>query len=181
MTQFINGTFFDVAMANKAVDELVAAGRSRSDVSVILSSDTHHRFWDAPPCARAQAPNSGKGGGRDIASGGAIGTILADSAQNDATATRVVGSGTGARFVVFGLAAAAMADDGRGSSSSGDTLRALARILGIPQHGAEQLERDLGSGAIAVVVKAGDGDRTSVSRILRGNETRNVLESLSAG
>jgi hypothetical protein len=168
MTQFITGTFFEAEPANRAVGEIIAAGRSRDDISIVMNGETYHRFWDGVPS------------GQTTTAGNELRTILAEAARRDAGATRGLSAGLPDRFLVAGPAALALLREGSDDRSGAGTVQRLARALGMPRNNAEQLERDVGSGGIAVGVKTSDGERATVERILRKHAARSVLESLTA-
>jgi hypothetical protein len=180
MNQFITGTFSEAEPANKAVDEIIAAGHPRDDISIIMSSETHHRFWDEAKTEKSRSSSSGRDVDRAGGTRSPIGTILAASERSEVRPTRDVASGTHERFIVAGPAATALVRDRKDSQPNGGTVLSLAQHFGMPRNDAEQLERDVASGAIAIGVEAGDRERSDVERIFRTNSARNVLESLNA-
>ena len=180
MTQFITGTFSEAALANRAVAEIVAAGHPLDDISIIMNGEIQDRFADAIPAVQKTSRNAARSDNRATAEANAIGAILAESARRNVSAMRSGRAGVPERFVVAGPAAAVLRRDGNDDARNGDTVEKLALLLGMPRNDAERLDRDVGSGAIAVGVKASNGERVAVERILRTNAARIVVESLTA-
>lgn len=155
MTQFISETFFDTAIAGKAVDDIIALGYPRGRINVIVSDDQRRRFLTSGPLP-SERP-------------GATGTLREIVAS--ATAT---GDVTAPLFVA-GPVSAALA--GGGITTDG-LLGALSR-LGMLQRDTLRLERDVDAGGFVIGVSARDDDRAPVRLIMRSSEAGNALNTLA--
>jgi hypothetical protein len=92
MAQFISETFAKLEMADRAVDEVIALGYPRDQISVIMDHDTRERFANDPPPGERQGVNVAKGAAAGGAIGGTIGAIVAGlGATGTITATIATG------------------------------------------------------------------------------------------
>ena len=80
MSQVITGTFRDAAEANEAVDELIASGYDRNDISVIMNNDVREQNFGSGTHLDAHNDDAGarvaKGAAGGSAIGGTIGAIV---------------------------------------------------------------------------------------------------------
>lgn len=157
----VTGTFQDRATTERAVDDLVAAGFSRDDISVVMSDETRSRhFHDHDDVHGAHVAQGAAGGG---AIGGTIGAIAGGILLS--TAAVVATGGLAAPFIVAGPIAGALAGGGAGAAV-GSIIGALVGA-GIPEHEAHAVERDVRDGGIVLAVRTDDADATRASEILR--------------
>jgi hypothetical protein len=152
----------DPQAANRAYDDLVAAGFKKDAISLMMSEETRGKFSRAPRGERSEHVATGAATGGAI--GGAIGAIVAGLTATGAI-TATVATGGLAAPLVAGPLAAALAGLGAGAAGGG-ILGALAGA-GIPADEARTIERSIGEGAVVVAVDARPTEIDSARRILR--------------
>jgi hypothetical protein len=150
MSRLVSGIFPSRASAEHAVDELVAAGFSENDVSLLMSDTTRgrefvvHKGTKTPEAAATGATV-----------GGVIGAIAAGLA---AVGTLVV---PGLSLVAAGPIVAALAGLGAGAAAGGLTGALVG--MGIPEHEAKFAHKEIEKGGILVGVYTHD-DRAKIAR-----------------
>ncbi len=168
MSQVITGTFRDAAEANEAVDELIASGYDRNDISVIMNNDVREQNFGSGTHLDAHNDDAGarvaKGAAGGSAIGGTIGAIVGAFLLTGAVGATAATGGIAAPFIA-GPLAAALAGGGAGAAA-GSLVGAIA-AAGVPHDRAERLQHDVEGGAIVVAVRAQEGDEPEVRRILR--------------
>jgi hypothetical protein len=168
MSSYVSAAFFDPQRADRAVEELIAIGYPREKIDVMMSRETHAKY------ARGHAPGESQGanvarnepGGEVL--GVALGTIAGGVAATGVIAGTVATGGLALPFIA-GPLAAVIAGGGAGAAL-GNVLGALLST-GIPKEHAERLAHDIDAGAIAVGVKANDGDAARVRLLLADGAT----------
>jgi hypothetical protein len=180
MAQFISETFAKPEAANRAIDEMIALGYPRDQISVIMDHDTRERFEHDPLPGERQGVNVAKGAAAGGAIGGTIGAIVAGLGATGTITATIATGGLAAPLFVVGPAAMALAGGGAGAAV-GSVVGALAG-LGIPADDRERVERDLRAGGIVVGVTTSDGDARApdVRRTLERSSARMPAGSLAA-
>jgi hypothetical protein len=153
-TRVVTGIFETRAAASGAVDSLIQYGRSREDISMMMSSGTRTKEFGFETHTHA-AESAGIGS----AVGGAAGAILAAIA---AVGTNVVLPGLG--LIVAGPLAAAFAGAGAGGAAGG-LIGALIGA-GVPEHRATIVDTGLRKGGILLGVEVHSNDEAKVVEML---------------
>jgi hypothetical protein len=138
--EHLSGLFTSRADAQAAVNRLEALGVPRSDISVVLRSESD----TADFAAQTGTTDAGSKAGEGAGAGGTVGAILGALA---ATATSVAIPGVG--ILIAGPIAGALAGAGAGGLTGG-LLGALVGA-GIPEETARSYETGLQSGGVVVV------------------------------
>lgn len=164
MAQLITGLFSSRPAAEVAVDQLVEAGFSREDISVLMSDATRGREFAMTTDSKAP-----EGAATGAAIGGVLGAIAAGLVSVGIIALPGIG------LVAAGPIIAALAGAGAGGAAGG-LLGALAGA-GIPEHEAKFFSEEIEKGGILVGVFAHD-DRSARAREIFANAG---AESISKG
>ncbi|HZS09171.1 MAG TPA: hypothetical protein VFD58_30330 [Blastocatellia bacterium] len=144
--QTVSGLFRDKASAERAWDALVDLGYSRDESSVVLSDETHNRYFrienpaDAEPGSKA-LESAGVGGAIGTAVGGLLGALAA-------IGTSIALPGLG--IVIAGPIAAALAGAGAGGVTGG-LIGALVGS-GMPEERAKYYEEGIKGGGVLISV-----------------------------
>lgn len=149
MAKFVTGIFKNRASAEAAVEQLLNAGFSRDDISVLMSDATRGREFVV--AAASKAPEGASAG---AAIGGVFGALAAGL-----VAVGVI-SVPGLGLVAAGPIVAALAGAGAGGATGG-AIGALVGA-GFPEHEAVMYSQELSSGGILLGVYAHD-DRADVA------------------
>ncbi|HTJ26339.1 MAG TPA: hypothetical protein VMA36_09240 [Candidatus Limnocylindria bacterium] len=152
----------DRLAANRAYDDLIAAGFKKDAISLMMSEETRKEFSGTPRGDRGEHVATGAASGGVI--GGAIGAIVAGLTATGAI-TATVATGGLAAPIVAGPLAAALAGLGAGAAGGG-IIGALVGA-GIPAEEARTIERGIREGAVVVAVDARPTEIDTARRILR--------------
>jgi hypothetical protein len=147
MKRYVTGSYRTYEAAARGVDELVHAGFSPSDISVLMSEQTHALHFASEP--KTKAPEG-------AAVGGALGAIAGGLT---ALASLAVPGG----IVVAGPILAALGGAGLGAVGGGLLGGLLG--LGIAEHEAKLFSEELGQGGILVAVRARPERVADVERV----------------
>lgn len=150
MSSLVTGLFPSRVSAEHAVDELVRAGFSRNDVSLLMSDQTRGREFIVDKSTKAP-----EGAATGATVGGVLGAIAAGLA---AVGTLTV---PGLSLVAAGPIMAALTGLGAGAAAGGLTGALVG--LGIPEHEAKFLHGEIARGGILVGVYVHD-DRSRLAR-----------------
>lgn len=150
----VTGIFDSRDAASRAVDALIEYGRSRDDISMMMSSGTRSKEFSFETGTHA-ADSAGIGG----AVGGAAGAVIAAIA---AVGTTVVLPGLG--LVVAGPLAAAFAGAGAGGAAGG-LIGALIGA-GLPEHRAKVADAGLRKGGILLGVEVRSESEAKIVEVL---------------
>ena len=145
MSHLITGVFNSRSAAELAVEDLVHAGFSHNDISVLMSDSTQGREFAVKTGTKAP-----EGAATGAAIGGTLGAVAAGLA---AVASLTV---PGLSLVAAGPLVAAMTGLGAGAAAGGLTGALVG--LGIPEHEAKFYHDEIKRGGILVGVYA-HGDR----------------------
>ena len=140
------GLYSSVERAERAVDELVSAGFSNDDVSVLMADNQSSKDF-----AHEKQTKAPEGTTTGVAAGGTIGGTLGLLAGIGALAIPGVGP-----FIAAGPIVATLAGVGAGGALGG-TAGALIG-LGIPEYQAKRYEGRMRKGGILLSVHADDHD-----------------------
>ncbi len=153
MATLVCGLFKSRSGAGHAVDELVRAGFSRDDVSLLMSDKTRGREFGI--AMRSKAPEG-------AAAGAALGGVLG------AVAAGLVAIGTlvipGINLLAAGPVVATLAGLGAGAAAGGLTGALIG--LGLPEHEARFFNEAIELGGILVGVYTHDDRREAAKKIL---------------
>ncbi len=150
MASLVTGLFNTRASAELAVEQLVNAGFSRDDVSILMSDATRGREF-----AITEDTKAPEGAATGAAVGGVLGAIAASLIAVGIIALPGIG------LVAAGPIIAALAGAGAGGAAGG-LIGALAGA-GIPEHEAKFYSEELSKGGILVGVYTHD-DRADVAK-----------------
>jgi hypothetical protein len=150
MSKLITGIFTSRTRAEQAVDELMRAGFSPEDVSLLMSESTRGREF-----AIKRSTKAPEGAATGAAIGGVIGAVAAGLA---AVASITV---PGLAIVAAGPLVAALAGLGAGAAAGGLTGALIG--LGVPENEAKFYAKEIEKGGILVGVYAHD-DKVEVAR-----------------
>ena len=150
MAHLVTGLFGTRAAAELAVDQLINAGYSRDDISVLMSDATRGREFAITEDSKAP-----EGAAAGAAVGGVLGAIAAGLISIGIIALPGIG------LVAAGPIIAALAGAGAGGAAGG-LLGALVGA-GIPEHEAQLYSEEVEKGGILVGVYAHD-DRVAAAK-----------------
>lgn len=153
MSKTITAVFKSRPAAAEAVDELINAGFSTDDVSVLMTDETRGREFGIEE--HSKAPEGAAAGG---AVGGTIGAIAAGLAATGVVAAPGIG------LVAAGPIVASLAGAGAGAATGGVT-GALAG-LGFKEHEAKLYADTVEEGSILIGVEAHDDRAGRAEQIL---------------
>lgn len=139
MAHLVTGIFSNRASAELAVDQLVASGYARDDISVLMSDATRGREFGITEDSKAP-----EGAAAGAALGGVLGAIAAGLISIGIIAIPGIG------LVAAGPIIAALAGAGAGGAAGG-LIGALVGA-GIPEHEAQFFNEELEKGGILVGV-----------------------------
>ena len=158
MATLVTGLFKARSSAERAVEDLVAHGWSRDDISLLMSDATQGREFGLAMATKAP---------EGAATGGTIGGVLG------AIAAGLVATGVlavpGLALVAAGPIVATLAGLGAGAAAGGATGALIG--LGIPEHEARFFNDELEHGGILIGVYTHDD---------RAGQARKVLEAAGA-
>jgi hypothetical protein len=158
MATLVTGLFKARSSAERAVEDLVAHGWSRDDISLLMSDATHGREFGLAMATKAP---------EGAATGGTIGGVIgAVAAGLVATGVLVV---PGLALVAAGPIVATLAGLGAGAAAGGVTGALIG--AGIPEHEARFFNEQIEHGGILVGVYTHSD---------RANEARKILEASGA-
>lgn len=150
MSNLVTGLFSSRASAEQATEELMKAGFSADDISILMSEGTQGREF-----ALKQATKAPEGATTGATIGGVLGAIAGGLA---AVGTLAI---PGLALVAAGPIVAALTGLGAGAAAGGLTGGLIG--LGIPEHEAKFYKEELGRGGILVGVYA-HKDRVKLAR-----------------
>ncbi len=150
MSKLITGIFQSRESAELATEELIRAGFSRDDISILVSETTHGREFAVKKSTKAP-----EGAVTGAAVGGVLGAVAAGLA---AVATISVPP---LSFLAAGPLVAALTGLGAGAATGGLTGALIG--LGVPEHEAKFYRGELEKGGILLGVYTHD-DRAKVAR-----------------
>jgi len=152
MAHLITGIFHSRENAEHAVDDLIRAGFSHNDVSLLMTDKTKARDFDIKKATKAP---------EGAATGAAIGGTLGAVAAGPAAGGRLTNPG----FALFaaGPLVAALTGLGAGAAAGGITGALVG--LGVPEHEAKFYKGELERGHILVGVHVTD-DRMAQARAI---------------
>lgn len=158
MSNLVTGILHSRAAAEKAAEDLILAGFSRDDISLLMTDTTRGREFGVREATKAP---------EGAVTGTAVGGILG------AIAGGLVAAGTlvvpGLSLVAAGPLVAALAGLGAGAAAGGLTGALIG--LGIPEHEAKFLNKEIEQGGILLGVYA-HGDRIK--------QAKEILEAAGA-
>lgn len=158
MAKLVSGLFRNRSEAERAVEDLIAHGFMREDISMLMSDATRGREFRVTDSTKAP-----EGAAAGAALGGVIGALATGLVALGIVAVPGVG------LVAAGPILAALAGLGAGAAAGGLTGALIG--MGIPEHEAKFYNEEIGRGGILVGVYTHD-DRTS--------QARKVLEAAGA-
>lgn len=150
MSTLITALFTTRAAAENATEELMKAGFSAEDISILMSETTQGREF-----AVKQATKAPEGAATGATIGGVLGAIAAGLA---AIGTLAI---PGVNLVAAGPIVAALTGLGAGAATGGITGALIG--LGIPEHEAKFYHEEIKQGGILVGVYA-HKDRADIAR-----------------
>jgi hypothetical protein len=153
MAHLVTGLFENRATAEAAVEQLLDAGFSREDISVLMSDATRGREFGV--AASTKAPEGATAG---AAIGGTLGAIAAGLVAAGIVAIPVLG------LAAAGPIIAALAGAGAGGAAGG-VVGALVGA-GIPEHEATMFSEELKAGSILLGVYTHDDRAKRAHEIL---------------
>ena len=153
MSHLVTGVFTSRENAEHAVDELVQAGFSHSDVSLLMSDTTQGREFGIKTSTKAP-----EGAATGAAIGGTLGAVAAGLA---AVASITI---PGFALVAAGPIVAALTGLGAGAAAGGLTGALVG--LGIPEHEAKFYKDEIQRGRILVGVHAHDDRKAQAKAIM---------------
>ena len=153
MSHLITGVFTSRESAEHAVEELMHAGFSQSDVSLLMSDTTQGREFAIKNSTKAP-----EGAATGAAIGGALGAVAAGLA---AVASITI---PGFALVAAGPIVAALTGLGAGAAAGGLTGALVG--LGIPEHEAKFYKDEIQRGRILVGVYAHHDRKAQAKQIL---------------
>ncbi len=153
MSHLVTGIFNSRVSADNAVDELILAGFSSDDLSILMSDTTQGREFGIKTSTKAP-----EGAATGAAIGGTLGAVAAGLA---AIASITV---PGFAFVAAGPLVAALTGLGAGAAAGGLTGALVG--LGIPEHEAHFYNDEIQRGRILVGVYAHKDRKSQAKAIL---------------
>lgn len=154
MSRLIAALFKARSNANDAVDQLLRAGFTQSNISMLMSETTRGREFTVTTETKAS-----EGAAAGAAVGGVLGAIVAALVAVGSLAVPGIG------IVAAGPIVAALAGLGAGGAAGG-LVGALVG-LGVPEHEAKYYSEKVADGGIVVGVYASD-DHARVAREILG-------------
>jgi len=158
MATLVTGLFRARSSAERAIEDLMAHGWSRDDISLLMSDATQGREF-----GMAMATKAPEG----AAAGGTIGGVIGAVAAGLVAVGIVTVPGLG--LVAAGPVVATLAGLGAGAAAGGLTGALIG--LGIPEHEARFFNEEIEHGGILVGVLAHDD---------RAQQARKILEASGA-
>jgi hypothetical protein len=158
MSKLVTGLFHSRESAELAAEELVKAGYSSDDISLLMSDTTQGREFAIKKSTKAP-----EGAATGAAVGGTLGAVAAGLA---AVATLTI---PGLQVLAAGPVVAALTGLGAGAAAGGLTGALIG--LGIPEHEAKFFHGEIERGGILLGVYT-HGDRTKIAK--------EILESAGA-
>ncbi len=158
MSHLVTGILHSRSDAEEAIQNLVDAGFSRDDLSVLMSESTRGREFAVQPATKAP-----EGAVTGATVGGVLGAIAAGLV---AAGVLVI---PGVNLLVAGPVLAGLAGLGAGAAAGG--LLGALMGLGIPEHEARFYKEQIEKGGILVGVYAHDD---------RAKEARHILDEAGA-
>lgn len=158
MSTLVTGIFKSRTDAESAVQDLIASGCSRDDISLIMSETTRGREFGLKESTKAP---------EGAATGAAVGGVLGAVAATLAAVGTITIPGIG--LLAAGPVLAALAGLGAGAAAGGLTGALIG--VGIPEHEAKFYKEEIEKGGILVGAYCHDD---------RKNETKEILESAGA-
>ena len=155
MSKLITGIFPTRGSADRAVQDLAAAGFRTEDVSVLMPETDLGREFNVEKNTKAP-----EGAATGAAIGGTVGAVAAGLAAIGTVAI------PGMAFVAAGPLVAALTGLGAGAAAGGITGALVG--LGIPEHEAKLYKEKMGAGGVLVGVHA-EGDRAKEARRILDN------------
>ena len=157
----VTATFSNRAAMECAVDDLIAAGFSHADISVVMSNDTRERsFAGRSDVHGASIVNGALGGGAVGGNASAIaGGFLIGSATIAATSAAAVPS------LLAGPDAGELAGGGAGAAF-GSVIGALI-AAGVPDFEARAIQTGVRDGGVILAVRSTDTQEAQTRHILR--------------
>jgi hypothetical protein len=153
MAGLVTGLYENRAAAEAAVEQLLDAGFSRDDISVLMSDATRGREFGVAPSTKAP-----EGATAGAAIGGALGAIAAGLIAAGIVAVPALG------LAAAGPIIAALAGAGAGGAAGG-VVGALVGA-GIPEHEATFFDEEIKAGNILVGVYAHNDRKKRAHEIL---------------
>jgi hypothetical protein len=153
MSRLITGIFPSRHSAERAVDDLLDAGFSRDDVSLLMSSTTQGREFTVTEASKAP---------EGAATGATVGGVLGAIAAGLVVAGVLVIPGV--NLVAAGPVLATLAGVGAGAAAGGLTGALVG--LGIPEHEAKFYREEIEKGGILVGVFAHHDREDAAKNIL---------------
>jgi len=150
MSKLVTAIFSSRSAAEMAVEELMRSGFASEDVSLLMSESTRGREFAVKKTSKVP---EGTATGATV--GGVIGAVAAGLAAVGSLAI------PGLALVAAGPVVAALAGLGAGAAAGGLTGALIG--LGIPEHEAKFLDKEIEKGGILVGVYCHD-DRQKVAR-----------------
>jgi hypothetical protein len=156
----VTATFYDRSATERAVDDLIAAGIARDDISVVMSNATRDRYFEGE--SNVHGANIAKGAAGGGAIGGSLGAIAGGFLLSGAAIAAT--GGAAVPFLIAGPIAGALAGGGAGAAV-GSIIGALVGA-GVPEHQAHAIERDVHRGGVIVAVRTADAQAASAQAII---------------
>jgi len=153
MSHLVTGIFTSRMAAERAVDDLIRAGFSQGDVSLLMSDSTQGREFGIKTTSKAP-----EGAATGAAIGGTLGAVAAGLA---AVASITI---PGFALVAAGPIVAALTGLGAGAAAGGITGALVG--LGIPEHEAKFYHDEIQRGRILVGVHASGDRKDQAKKIL---------------
>jgi hypothetical protein len=144
----VTATFYDREATERAIDDLTRAGIAHDDISVVMSNDTHGRYF--PGDEDVHGANIAKGAAGGGVVGGSLGAIAGGFLVSGMVA--VATGGLAAPFLIAGPIAGALAGGGAGAAV-GSVIGALVGA-GLPEAEASAIEEDVQGGGVILAVHA---------------------------
>lgn len=161
MAKFVTGLVNNRSAAELTVEQLVRAGFSRDDVSVLMSSETQGREFGVIDSTKAP-----EGAAAGAAIGGVLGAIAAGLVAVGVLAVPGLG------LVAAGPVLAVLAGAGAGGGAGG-LIGGLVGT-GVPEHEAKLYTDQLEGGGILIGVFAHDDKAKAAEEILENIGARSV-------
>jgi len=149
----VTGIFERKADANSALSELLDAGFTKSDISLIVSDKARNTIFGP---TEDETSRAAKGGATGAALGGAAGAIIAGLT---ATGSLLV---PGANLLMVGPIVAILSGAGAGAAVGG--LTGALINAGIPESEAGRYESELTAGKAIIIVHAANAAKADMAR-----------------
>lgn len=150
MSNLVTGVFRSRLGAERAADDLMAAGFSRDDISLLMSDTTRGREFGVERSSKAP-----EGAATGATIGGVVGAVVAGLAAVGTIAIPGLG------LVAAGPVLATLAGLGAGAAAGGLTGALVG--MGIPEHEAKFYKDEIDKGGILLGVYTHD-DRSKTAR-----------------